>query len=294
MAIMKKIGIVTVASSLIGFLSISAAGCSEGEEREDKLSGSLTQAVTVLDDNIKDFVLMGADVDKTGFEFDVSFNGIASSKNDTTSFACINYSVPSSYFTSLTKRSSKNDVYDVLDRVVSELEIKDYSLVEMNDLAKFNGAIVKNTPSPFEKYNLRRGMVYNLEKPEFDDENRTVSFDVKTIADLRKGSIRPGIGLGIGFHGGVGFGVGLFTSVNEGTFMIVDNYSVSFSQSDYQAVKENYALIYDYVAEAIENTDDSKLEVKRVYTNDVTYDCADRLSHFNVQEVVKNLETENE
>ena len=122
--------------------------------------------------------------------------------------------------------------------------------------------------------------------------NRTVSFDVKTILEFKKGAYQPGFGLGIGFSGGIGpgLGLGIYSEAKQGTFTTVDNYTVSFSEEDYQYIKGDPNFVYEVVANAIERQDGSMLKVKRENTNDVTYDNADLLSKINFNDAVAELE----
>ena len=286
-----KKGTLVLAVAMAGFIAGMATGCSnELTSRAESLNDRLTTVAVQMGDEIKDFRLTGADVDKAGFEYNVSFNGIASLEDESNAFASINYTVPHSVFVDLDKKSSINEVYDVFDYIVDKLKADDVTLAKVSDVARFNDAIVKNTPSPFEKYRVERGYVYNLSDPVFDDSTRTVSFDVKTLVELKKRSVRPGFGLGIGFVGGFGIGVGLFRNVQEGTFMTMDTYSFNFSEEDYAQIKEDPNFIYDVCMDAIERKDSSFMKATRVYTNDVTYDNADLLNEIDFNSAVQDLE----
>lgn len=290
---LKKAGMLVIAASMLAFVAGGAAGCSNAMiERSSILEDKITNTIVQMDDTVRDFKFTGADVDKTGFKYDVSFNGIASLEGEEKAFADLHYSVPHSVFMNLKKDSYTNEVYDVFDYIVDNLKPEELNLTKVGDIQKFNDAIIKNTPATFEGYKVARGFVYNLEDPSFDDENRTVSFDVKTILEFKKGTYQPGFGLGLGFGGGVGpgLGLGIYSEAKQGTFTTIDNYTVSFSEEDYQYIKSDPTFVYEVVANAIERQDGSMLKVKRENTNDVTYDNADLLSKINFNDAVAELD----
>lgn len=287
----KVIGSIIFACASAGFVATMAAGCSYQElERAGALGDKLTSVIVAIDDDVKDFELIGTDVNKSGFTFDLSFNGVASLNDNSKAFTTIKYEASSSLFAELNKRSNADSVYDVFDYVVDNLSVKDYSITKVNNIKRFNDLMVKNTPSPFEGYKVREGVVYNISPLEFDDENSAVSFDANVLVNLRKGKIQPGFGLAIGFKGGVGIGLGLFYTRCEGTFMLIDKYTVNMSEQDYLLAKENPDFVFDLVEDSIANQNDENLSVSRVSTNDVTYDSADVLDYLNFNQMVDEIE----
>ena len=110
-----------IAATLIAFMT----GCDSNfrEKKGDELSTKITH---ILQDKIAaeepyellDFQLMGTDVAKTAFNFGVKFNGVASLSNGDKAFASLNYSIQSTEFLKLEKRSEAKKVYNILDKIV--------------------------------------------------------------------------------------------------------------------------------------------------------------------------------
>lgn len=290
---LKKAGNIILAVTMAGFIAGMATGCSDKvSTRAEELNNKLTTAVVQVDDSISDFSFTGAEVDKAGFDFDVSFNGVASLKDESNAFASIHYKVPHTVFGGLEKSSSVDAVYDVFDYIVDNYSPEELNITKVGDIEKFNTAIIKNTPSSFDGYRLKRGFVYDLSSPTFNDETKSVSFGVKTIMDVEKGAYQPGFGLGMGFSGGIGLGLsfGIFSEGKGGTFVVVDNYTVSLSEEDYEYLKSDPNFVYEVCADAIERKDAGILSVERESTNTVTYDNADLLNKIDFNSAVQELD----
>ena len=277
--------------AVLGAVAVLATmtGCSPTVvERADALSDNITTVCNVeledtgLDYSIKNFELIGADVNKSSFDFDVSFNGVASFTNDTVGFTSLNYEVPASYFEDVSKNASHSTLYDIFEQIVSKCEPVNVEVSPVSSLSGINNAFIRNEVSPFERYNITDGLLYNLGTPTFDDSQNRVSFDTRTLVELRSTKIQPGFGIGIGFDGTVGIGMGPFVTPKQGTFTLQDNYSFTVDKETYEAMKNDISLVYDYCAEAINSRDSSKIEAKRISTTSVTYNNADLLNKLDI------------
>ena len=140
-----------VCLSALGAMAM-LTGCGAKTDRVANLNQSLVDSCNssvVFEDpdlKIEDFRLIGADVEKNGFTFEVNFNGLSSLSNDTVGYANIEYNVPSSYFNDLKKTSSTDKVYDVFDKIVADFKPESVSVAPVSDFAKINSAITKNEP----------------------------------------------------------------------------------------------------------------------------------------------------
>ena len=271
-------------------------GCSPSmQERADTLSDNIVavcnEQVQDVDMGFKmeDFKIIGTDVEKSSFDFDVSFNGIASFSDSSIGYTSVNYTVPSTYFVELDKDSSHDELYNVFDYIVENLKPDSISVSPVNDLIAVNDAFVKNEPALFEGYKTTRGLVYNLSEPQFDDSTRTISFNAQNILETRSGKASPGFGLGIGFNGSVGLGVTVHISSKTGTFIVEDNYKLTVDEQTYTQMKENPSLVFDYCVKAINNKDNSKITAERVSTTSVTYNSADLLHKLDIDNLNKEL-----
>ena len=292
MAKFKKIMIPALALATI----FTATGCSNPQvDRANALQQNLLAEAVRNEEGIQDFRLIGTDVEKIGFEFDVNMNGVAKLDDGSQAFTSFTYSVPSTYFTDLKKMSSANAVYDVLDRVVEDLDYTVCTINPVKNIKEVNRSFVHNAPSPFERYDINKAVVYNLSLPTFNDEAKEISFDVKTLMNLRKTKLVGDWGLGfnlsygIGFFPGTGrgfvFGYGVTIRSCEGTFVTDDTYKFTVDEQTYDQMKQDNSLVYTYVTEAINECDNSKISADRNTTNYVTYDAADLLSYFDMNKV---------
>lgn len=298
---MSKLKKVFVAAGLIAALTPVLAGC-DGcnldykEKRADELN---TQITHVLQGKLAsqeaydllNFQLIGTDVAKTAFDFGVKFNGVASLSNGEKAFASLNYSVPSTEFLKLEKRSDAEKVYNLLDKIVQQYEPAGYSITPVTNLVNINDAFVKNAPTPFNGYNLTDGMVYNLGEPVFNDQDKTITFDVKVLMELDKTKTMPGWGIGLGFNGRVCFGYGIPISIShaKGTFTTIDQYVISVDDKTYEAMKADQKAIYDACVETINGNKQYEMKADRKLTSFVTYDEADLLDVLDIQTLNNEL-----
>lgn len=279
----------------VGLLSTMTACSKDVINRAENLGDSIKEACNVelvQEDSplqIDSFEFIGADVDKTSFDFDVTFNGVSLFSDKSVGFTALNYEVPSSYFNDTKKSDSYEKLYDIFEKIIKECEPVNVSVSPVPDVSDINNAFVKNEVSPFEKLSIRSGLLYNLGTPEFDDSEKKITFNTKTLVELKFGRVQAGYGMGIGFDGSVGLGFGVFTSPNQGTFTLQDSYTFTVDEQTYQEMKNNQSLVYSYVAEAINNGDASKFEAKRINTKTVTYDNADVLTKKNINDIEKGI-----
>ena len=286
MARKGKIKKAFIALGLVIALIPTLTGCTNYKiEKADEISTKITHVmqdenINYNDATVTQFKLIGADVAKTAFEFGVKFNGVAELSNGESAFACAEYKVPSEYFVNLKKKSSEKDVFKVLDKIVSEIKVSKCTITPVKDLSETSDAFVRNSPSPFNRYSIDEGMVYNITPPTFDDANKTVSFEVKTLMELVKNKTKPGLGLGIGFDGSIAFGYGVPITMTQarGTFTTLDKYTFQVDDNIYEQMKNDPKMVYDYVVNAINTNDRSKIDADRLLTSDVAYNEADLLN----------------
>lgn len=295
---MRKFTKVFIAMALVGSMIPFLGGCTS--DLPDHVEDLNTRVEHVLGEQISakeayklvDYQLIGTDVAKTAFNYGVKFNGVATLSNGEQAFASLDYSIPSNEFVHLEKRSSEKKVYDVLEKIVQNYSPQSYSITPVTNLVAVNDAFVQNAPTPFKGYNLKDAMVYNLGAPEFNDENHTISFDVKLLMDLGKVKRKAEWGLCIGFDGSVCFGYGIPISANyaQGTFTTIDKYVIKVDEQTYNAMKADSKAVYDAVVEAIKGDNSIQMKADRQLTSMVTYDAADLLQKLNMSKLEQDLE----
>lgn len=292
----KKAFICLGTAATIAALSTTLTGCATSlRDRAANISDNLTNVCNVVFENndsdiyMTKFELIGTDVDKTAFDFDVNFNGVSAFSDNSLSYTTVSYEVPSSYFDKLKKSSSTQELYDVFDKIIAELSPSDIKVSPVASISKVNNAFIQNEPSPFDDYNVRDGLLYNLGTPTFNDEKNSVTFNTKTLVELGKIKLKPHFGLGIGFTGRVGLGLGVYIDPVQGTFTIDDEYSFVVDEKTYNEMKNDYSKVYDYCANAINGRDASKISAKRISTKAVTYNQADLLSTLGINDLENGL-----
>lgn len=280
---------------IVGLLS-SMTGCSEDVlERSELLSESIKEVCNAElereDSELKlnKFELIGADVDKSSFDFDVSFNGVSSFSDKSVGFTALNYEVPASYFEGVARDDSYDKLYDIFEKIIKECEPANVQVSPVENISDINNAFIQNEVSPFEGYNISSGLLYNLGTPTFDDNEKQITFNTKTLVELTSKKPKAGYGLGVGFDGNVGVGYSSHVSKKQETFTIEDSYTIAVDEQTYQAMKENNALVYDYVANAIKAKDSSKMQAKQISTTTVTYDNADLLDKKNISDLEEEI-----
>lgn len=275
---------------------VTLTGCSPNmKERSEMLSDNI---VTVCNEQVVEldlaspmveFQLIGTDVEKTGFDFDVNFNGVASYEDNSIGYTTVNYTVPASYFSGIKKDTNYEDVYNVFDAIVNELDPNSIAVSPVSDMVKVNDAFIKNEPADFGNYSIRRGLLFELGVPEFDDATNTVDFDMKSLVDVRNGRVSAGVGFGIGFSGGAGIGLGFHSINRTGTFVLENNYKFTVDKETYEKMKNDHSLVYDYCVQAINEKDATKISAERISTTSVTYDSADLLNKLDIGDIQKEL-----
>ncbi len=291
---MARFGKVKQIFALLGAVALmtTMTGCSQGIiDRAEALGVDIKNVCNAeLEENgselkIKNFELIGADVIKSSFDFDVNFNGVSSFTDSSVGYTSLAYEVPSTYFENFDKDESYDKLYDLFEKIIKDHEPVNVQVSPVPDISSINDAFIKNEVSPFEKYNVSSGLLYNLGTPSFDDAEHRITFDTKTLVELKSRKVQPGFGLGIGFDGHVGLGYGIFITPKQGTFTIQDEYSFVVDEQTYEAMKKDNSLIYKYCAEAINNKDSAKIDAKRISTTSVTYKQSDLLKHTSSEEL---------
>ena len=282
-----------VAGVLLSLVPV-LTGCTveRAETINDKITHVLQQEnVSYGDNTIQDFKLIGADVAKTAFEFGVKLNGVAELSNGDNTFTSVEYAVPSEYFINLTKDSSEKAVFNVLERIVDNIKMSKCTITPVSDLSNVSDSFVKNTPTPFEKYNITDGMVYNISQPTFNDEKCTVTFEVKTLMELTRTKVKPGWGVGLGFDCQIvfGYGVPITPTKVTGTFTTLDKFTFAVDKEVYNQMKQDPKMVYDYVVNAINNQDAKAFKADRIVTSDVAYNQADLLDVLSIQGLEDSL-----
>lgn len=281
---------------LTALVPFSAMGCAPSiEDRANALSENLLNVCNEQVDSdckMKDFKILGADIDKIGFDFEVRFNGLSSFSDKSVGYTSINYNVPSVYFNDINKSTEFNDVYNVFDSIVENLKPESISVSPISDIVKINDAFVKNEPALFDGFKNNRAIVFNLAEPNFDDETNTVDFDIKMLIEEERGSISANVGLGVGFDGSLGVGYGIFISPSEGTFLTTNNYKMTVDKETYEKMKKDHSLVFDYCVSVINEKDNSKIKAKRVKTVSVADSQAKMLKQLDIKNINKELISE--
>ena len=295
MAKFHKVRQAFVILGVVGLLTTMTACSPSLMDRAESLSNDIKTVCNVeLEEQgsaikIQDFELIGADVVKSSFDFDVCFNGVSSHTDDSVGFTSLTYEVPSSYFDKADKNTSYEKLYTIFETIIKECEPVNVEVSPVPSISEINNAFVQNEVSPFDDYHVSSGLLYNLGTPEFDDAAHRITFNTKTLVELRSRTIKPGYGLGIGFRGGVGLGFGAFVSNKQGTFTIQDEYSFVVDEATYESMKSDPSLVYKYCAEAINQKDSSKIEATRIATTAVAYDAADLLRQTSIHDLEKGI-----
>ena len=284
-----------VLSSLFGLTGCTPEQVEEADALDNKLTIVLKNNANENETfNLAEFKLIGTDVDKTGFNFTVNFNGVSASENGKKAFTTINYMVPSSEFSNISKHSSTSSVYDVFNNIVDNYEMNEYTHNIVSNLSNVNDAFVKNAPSPIEGFSINNGVVYNLSEPVFNDTEKSITFDVKTLINLTNRVSSSGFGVSYGFNGSVtyGYGIPITSSSAKGKFTTTDTYTITVDPETYDSIKNNDILVYDFASKAIRQEVEATVSAERKLTEMVTYNAADIMKHVDVSDLEKQIDNQ--
>lgn len=236
------------------------------------------------------FKLIGTDVEKNGFTFDVNFNGLSSLTDKTLGYASIGYKVPSYYFNDLDKDSSSSKLYEVFDKIVLNIKPESATVAPISNFTATNNAFVTNEPQIFKGFHNSKSMLFKLSSPEYNEDNHTISFESKVLVYVNSGDTSLELGLGVGFvSGGLGIGIGANTIEANGTFIATDKYTLNLTEEEYNSYSQNLSLVYDEVVKAINNKDNTRISASRENVKGVTFENADLLGHLDVNDVDEEM-----
>lgn len=285
---------------VLGILLASGAvvGCSNQysdkvNQIQSALSSSLVNKSANDNNPVKSFAVLGADVDKIAFDYNVKFNGVSALQDGTKAFTKVNYSVPAEYFASAKKSSSASLIYDILDDVVNICDIQNYTITPVNDLKGINDAIVKNTIPPFEDFFCKSTYVYTVSSPTFDDTHKTVSFTTEEMSNIQKERNSGqgfGLGWGVGFDGSFGIGIGFFGGIKTaGDYIFEDKYTLKLTDNQFEQMKNDNKIVYDTFVNAVNNKDTENLSAQRQNARCVSYDATSVMQNLNYNNIEENL-----
>ncbi len=133
----------------------------------------------VLDADFNDFSFLGADFTKTGSEMlDVDISGVAKYNGDQKAVVTMSYDLEENYFRNV-KDGKKDLIVDLLELALKNKEMKSFDFMEISDFSQLNDVLANIAEPAKSGFNFDRGIVFYLGNLQFDEQEGTVSFDMK-------------------------------------------------------------------------------------------------------------------
>ena len=180
------------------------AGCSSaitdasnqlGEDAVNALNKSAVVA-QVTDEEFTDFTFLGAEFDRANdYAFNVDVSGIAKYKEGANkAYVTMNYLLDDSYFDGVDV-SKKEQVINAISKAMQTEEMKDFDFLPIANVKALNGTLKKISESPLDDFHYGKGMVFALGNLKLDEENGSVSFQMKSHVNYSKTESRmePGM-----------------------------------------------------------------------------------------------------
>ena len=137
----------------------------------------------------ENIIFSGADfVEKDG-GYDVSICGIGSKEGEGNKkhFVNLEYSdVNDADVKKFIKKDKEIDFYKALNHIIENYELESYSDYAVESINELNSAVRGNTEQKYEDYDFGKNFVYTVKNIEFNDKDKTVSFETKQNARYSK------------------------------------------------------------------------------------------------------------
>ncbi len=253
-------------------------------EYTDKINEYITQDITQKTDEnqsvkLEKFEILGIHekLKASADYFAFTCYGVAHLSNNNNAFVTAEYGY--NYEKGLDwidRFETKEDYFTAMEGVIEQSELFSVYMTEVTDISDTQQIFLSNAPTPFKEGIIQDGFVYELSKPVFDDDEKSISFEVKTLLELGENNFIIRRNLAIGFNAQVLTGVLADEPVVEvgappvvvknGCVIVLDKYTFTVGQEEYNKIKADSKLAYDYVAQAITEEDHTKIKAERMET----------------------------
>ena len=137
----------------------------------------------------KNIIFSGADfVEKDGC-YDVSISGIGTKEGEGTRkhFVSLEYTdVKDADVQKFLKKDKEVDFYKALNHIIENYELESYSDYAVESINELNSAVRGNTEQKYEDYDFGKNFVYSIKNIQFNEQDKTVSFETRQNARYSK------------------------------------------------------------------------------------------------------------
>lgn len=170
----------------LSIMKVLTSCSSEKIELQNKLNDTaldkinITETVKLEKPKVYDkFTFTGADFTQIGDKYDIDISGIATVANSSVKhYINMEYNVECSFFQDISQDDTTK-LYQALDYVIQNYEVKNYSSVAVNSINKFNNSVHENVKREEGNYDLSKSFTYGIDNLQIDEEKGTVSFDTR-------------------------------------------------------------------------------------------------------------------
>lgn len=137
----------------------------------------------------ENIIFSGADfVEKDG-GYDVSISGIGSKEGEGNKkhFVSLEYTdINDADVKKFIKKDKEIDFYKALNHIIENYELEAYSDYAVESINELNSAVRGNTEQKYEDYDFGKNFVYAIKNVEFNENDKTVSFETRQNARYSK------------------------------------------------------------------------------------------------------------
>ena len=137
----------------------------------------------------ENIIFSGADFVENGGGYDVSINGIGSKEGEGNKkhFVSLEYTdINDADVKKFIKKDKEVDFYKALNHIIENYELEAYSDYAVESINELNSAVRGNTEQKYEDYDFGKNFVYAIKNVEFNENDKTVSFETRQNARYSK------------------------------------------------------------------------------------------------------------
>ncbi len=138
----------------------------------------------VIDTEFNDFAFLGADftrVDEDNLDVDIS--GVAKyNQGQNKAIVKMSYTLNDDIFDGVDELK-KHEVVEALGNAIQSEEMREFDLMQVSNIKALNDTLKEISESPIDGYDFKNGMVVSLGNLQFNEDDNTISFQMKNHND---------------------------------------------------------------------------------------------------------------
>lgn len=211
---------------------------------------------------VEKFSFLSANFENASDQYFMNLHGLTKEKDSSqTSFATLNYSVPSNVFDSVDTSKSEN-IVKVVSNIVDLQKAENIVTHRVNDVKKLNKAMKQVAQNTEDGYKISKMFLYGIGDITFDDARSAVKFATKNVSLYSKTTVTKEWEV-IGYQYDMPkFGWVSHSNTEYKTLYIDQDVYVKLDKDMYEQAKQDETIIFDKFCEYVKSKDNDKYQVK--------------------------------